>query len=107
MTNFHLCVDDTAFATECDQAFVKGQVAMDKFLWNNTHKYYNAYVTTRKEFDKDSYFKDLKINLCSYPEYHRPEWGECLEEDPTTPGAIMTDTFYAQVSRPYCVLMVV
>ena len=74
---------------------------MDKFLWNNTHNYYNAYFTTKEQFDKESFFSYLNINLCSFPEHHRPEWGECLEGDPTTPGAIMTDTFYAQVNSPF------
>ena len=70
---------------------------MDELLWNDTHKYYNAYVTTEEEFDKEAFFQSTKLNLCSYPEYHRDEWGECVEGKPTTPGAIMTDTFYAQV----------
>ena len=71
---------------------------MDKFLWNNTHKYYNAYVTTPEEFNEKAFFSNLKINICEYPKYHNPEWGKCFEGDPTAHGAIMTDTFYAQVN---------
>ena len=70
---------------------------MDQLLWNSTEKYYNAYTLAGGEFDKDSFFEDLNMNLCGYEEYHREEWGECYDGDPTNPGAIMTDTFYAQV----------
>lgn len=91
-------VDDTVFATECHKAFLAGQDAIDDKLWNSTGKYYNAYSATAEEFKKELFFKDLGMNLCDYPEYHKEEWGECYDGNPTTPGAVMADTFYAQVS---------
>ena len=89
---------DEDFAAQCENAFVRGQLKMDEVLWNSTAQYYNAYTITDGEFDETSFFTDdVQLNLCAYPEYHREEWGECVEGIPTTPGAIMTDTFYAQV----------
>ena len=96
--NYLLPTGDDAFAAQCEEAFVRGQLKMDELLWNSTAQYYNAYTTAEGEFDESSFFTDdLGVNLCSYPEYQREEWGECVEGWPTTPGAIMTDTFYAQV----------
>ena len=93
-----ISVGDDVFADECRNASVRGQLKMDELLWNSTAEYYNAYTTAEGEFNESSFFTDdLGVNLCSYPEYHHEEWGECVEGVPTTPGAIMTDTFYAQV----------
>ncbi len=91
--------DDTAFANECHEAFLAGQDTLDNKLWNSTGKYYNAYSTTDEDFAEELFFNDnLEMNLCGYPKYHREEWGDCYDGSPTTPGAIMTDTFYAQVT---------
>lgn len=70
---------------------------MDAKLWNSTGKYYNAYSATAEQFKEELFFEKLGLNLCGYPKYHKEEWGECYEGNPTTPGAVMADTFYAQV----------
>ena len=36
-------VGDTAFATQCQTAFVRAQDVIDKMLWNETAGYYNSY----------------------------------------------------------------
>ncbi len=93
--------DDTDFALECHTAFLVGQDTLDDILWNSTGKYYNAYSTTEEDFAEELFFEDLRVNLCDYPKYHKEEWGECYGGSPTNPGAIMTDTFYAQVTIIY------
>ncbi len=90
--------DDTDFALECHTAFLVGQDTLDDILWNSTGKYYNAYSTTEEDFAEELFFEDLRVNLCDYPKYHKEERGECYGGSPTNPGAIMTDTFYAQVT---------
>ncbi|XP_064405275.1 uncharacterized protein LOC135350425 [Halichondria panicea] len=90
-------MNDTDFALECHTAFLVGQDTLDDILWNSTGKYYNAYSTTEEDFAEELFFEDLRVNLCDYPKYHKEEWGECYDGSPTNPGAIMTDTFYAQV----------
>ena len=37
-------VDDAAFATSCDDAFARGQAALDTLLWNATAGYYRSYT---------------------------------------------------------------
>ena len=56
------------------------------------------------------FFNYTQLNLCEYPEYKPKDLVldengkevECLAGQPTTPGAIMTDTFYAQVNESIC-----
>lgn len=63
-------VDDIEFAETCQKAFITGQQALDRLLWNETARYYNAYTLETDVIDK-------------------------TDTDPL--GAIMTDTFYSQV----------
>ncbi|CAD5124032.1 DgyrCDS12336 [Dimorphilus gyrociliatus] len=60
-------MSDTPRALKYKQAYEKGVVGMDKYLWNSTMNYYNSYGS-----------------ISSSGELH-------------TVGALMTDTFYAQV----------
>ncbi|XP_019862650.1 PREDICTED: uncharacterized protein LOC109591341 [Amphimedon queenslandica] len=63
---------DIEFAETCQKAFITGQQALDRLLWNETARYYNAY-TLQTETDG-------------------------IDKADTDPlGAIMTDTFYSQV----------
>jgi len=58
---------DAAFATICSNAFKTAQISMDKYLWNSTAGYYNAY------------------------------WGIPPHINPAPSGALQSDSFYAQV----------
>ena len=72
-------------------------MAVDQYLWNETAQYYNAYTTEYcgQESPGPSW---------SSRKWHRG--GQKGEEegkvalDPNTPGAIMSDSFYAQVCAP-------
>ena len=85
-------LDDLEFANDCHQAFIRGQQALDKFLWNETARHYNAYT---QYTPGDPY----KPSTDGYTDIHgRTNTGYGTGEAlPDTPGAIMTDTFYAQV----------
>ncbi|ESO93556.1 hypothetical protein LOTGIDRAFT_161662 [Lottia gigantea] len=58
---------DEEFAAECRAVYNEGIEALDKYLWNSTAEYYNSYTPS--------------IHNLSIP----------------NPGALMTDTLYAQV----------
>ncbi len=73
-----LFTGDADFAEECHNAYLRGQKALDHLLWNETAKYYNAYVPC--------------------PTHHPCTPHAVGGSHPNVPGAIMTDTFYAQVS---------
>ena len=100
------CVEgDTKFAASCHEAFLEGQAALDYFLWNETAQYYNAYTTEGFDYEK---FYHVKICGTSDEAAHAdskvgarggkdPGGRPCVRGDPTTPGAIMTDSFYSQV----------
>ncbi len=97
---------DFEFAFACKGEFLRSQELLDEHMWNDTAQYYNAYSTTTEQFNAESYFNWSKLNLCEYPEF-RPEGAkeeDCLQGRPDTPGAVMADTFYAQVSNflTYC-----
>lgn len=106
---FSITIGDIDLALRCNLAFHRGQDMLDFHLWNETGQYYNAYTTTEEQFDAEAFFNDSQLNLCSYPDYKPDdvrynEKGEeeCVQGRPTTPGAIMTDTFYAQVHMTLC-----
>jgi len=93
---------DVEFAMKCHQAFLRGQQALDHFLWNETAQYYNAYSTM--DFDYESFVQATGLEVCSYPESGRrttvssgAQETMCVEGNPATPGAIMADSFYSQV----------
>ena len=86
---------------------------MDHFLWNETAQYYNAY--TNMGFDYEKFVNATHLKLCGTSdeaasalgdskgggaqEEEDPTGQECVEGDPATPGAIMTDSFYSQVGN--------
>ena len=70
---------------------------MDSFLWNETAQYYNAY--TNMGFDYEKFVNATHLKLCGTQEEGDPTGWECVEGDPATPGAIMTDSFYSQVGN--------
>ena len=85
---------------------------MDSFLWNETAQYYNAY--TNMGFDSEKFVSATHLKLCGTSdeaasalddskggaqEEEDPTGWECVEGDPATPGAIMTDSFYSQVGN--------
>ncbi len=94
---FTLSTGDVDFAEECHTAYIHGQRALDDLLWNETAKYYNAYEAccsqhpcTEQYSEEYSYLKDGTL-------------AHVRGSHPNTPGAIMTDTFYAQVhTSPTC-----
>ena len=101
---------DVEFAMKCHQAFLRGQQALDHFLWNETAQYYNAYSIM--DFDYESFVEATGLEVCGYPESgkhttvssgaretRRRETSQqtCVEGNPATPGAIMADSFYSQV----------
>ena len=99
---------DVEFATQCHQAFLDGQVALDNFLWNETAQYYNAYSNVG--FDYEKFVNETHLEVCSISDAGAdsktdaqdeeiPEGQMCLEGDPATPGAIMADSFYSQVGN--------
>ena len=104
-----ICVEgDTKFAASCHEAFLEGQAALDYFLWNETAQYYNAYTNTG--FDYDKFVNATHLKLCGTSDgaaradskggargRKDPGGRICVEGDPTSPGAIMTDSFYSQV----------
>ena len=82
---------------------------LDNFLWNETAQYYNAY-STADEFIYENFVSESGVELCDYGQYDVPADSEhvlrrrrkslpCLEGRPTSPGAVMADTFYAQVNE--------
>ena len=108
---FNYCVEgDTKFAASCQEAFLEGQEALDYFLWNETAQYYNAYTNTG--FDLDKFVNTTHLKICGTSDKaaradskegargeEDPGGRPCVEGDPTTPGAIMTDSFYSQVGE--------
>lgn len=102
---------DVEFAIECHEAFLDGQVALDHFLWNETAQYYNAYSTV--DFDYERFVNATHLEVCGVSDAGAPtvdskkdakddedQSGQtCLEGNPATPGAIMTDSFYSQVGN--------
>ena len=99
---------DVEFATQCRQAFLDGQVALDNFLWNKTAEHYNAYSTIG--FDYKRFVNATHLEVCSISDVgvdsktdaqdeEDPSGQTCLEGDPATPGAIMADSFYSQVGN--------
>ncbi len=92
-----LSTGDVDFAVECHSAYLRGQGAVDHLLWNETGKYYNAY-DAYDQGDGIGQYKDLQSNAYSYLEDGGPVGEGDLQANPDTPGAIMADTFYAQVS---------
>ena len=99
------------FAETCHNAFVVGQHALDKHLWNETAQYYNAYST--EGFDYEMYVNATGLEMCGYSSENRTHTIDrshihakrrvtdqiCVEGNPATPGAIMTDSFYSQVGK--------
>ena len=53
---------DVEFATQCRQAFLDGQVALDNFLWNETAQHYNAYSTVG--FDYEKFVNATHLDVC-------------------------------------------
>ena len=99
---------DVEFATQCHQAFLDGQVALDNFLWNETAQHYNAYSTVDfdyKKFVNESHLEVFNISdagadsKMDAQDEEDPAGQMCLEGDPATPGAIMADSFYSQVGK--------
>ena len=99
---------DVEFATQCHQAFLDGQVALDNFLWNETAQYYNAYSTVGFNYEK--FVNETHLEECSVlhagadsktdaQDEEDPARQICLEGDPANPGAIMADSFYSQVGN--------
>ena len=99
---------DVEFATQCHQAFLDGQVALDNFLWNETAQYYNAYSTVG--FDYEKFVTETHLEVCSISDAGADSKMDaqdeddsagqmCLQGDPATPGAIMADSFYSQVGN--------
>ena len=101
---------DVEFATQCRQAFLDGQVALDNFLWNETAQHYNAYSTVG--FDYERFVNATHLDVCGISdagadskmdaqdeELEDPSGRTCLDGDPATPGAIMADSFYSQVGN--------
>ena len=101
---------DVEFATQCRQAFLDGQVALDNFLWNETAQHYNAYSTVG--FDYEKFVNATHLEVCgisdagansktdTQDDHEEDTAGQmCLEGDPATPGAIMADSFYSQVGN--------
>ena len=95
--------DDAEFAKECHEAFIRGQQALDRLLWNETARYYNAYIvkgdqenslnssTIWDTADKNSKRAGMDVQEVANVTY------EANRPRPSPPGAIMTDTFYSQV----------
>ena len=99
---------DVEFATQCHQAFLDGQVALDNFLWNETAQYYNAYSNVG--FDYERFVNATHLEVCGISDAgadskmdvqdeEDPAGQMCLEGNPATPGAIMADSFYSQVGN--------
>ena len=84
---FPYIAGDGVFAAQCHDAFVKGQVALDLYLWNETAEYYNAYTT--------EYCGQQGGGQAKRRKWFKEEVGL----DPNTPGAFMSDSFYAQVGQ--------
>eukprot|EP00731_Ephydatia_muelleri_P017942 Em0010g1040a len=80
---------DNEFAATCHEAFVKGQVALDQYLWNETAQYYNAYTP---EYCGQASARQIKSRKW-FMEGQKEKVGTELN----TTGAIMADSFYAQV----------
>eukprot|EP00731_Ephydatia_muelleri_P017922 Em0010g1020a len=85
---------DNEFAATCHEAFLKGQVALDQYLWNEAAQYYNAY-TVDEGFDYERYRNSTNLTLCLYESGRNEE--KCVLGDPNSPGPLMSDSFYAQV----------
>jgi hypothetical protein len=98
---------DVEFATQCRQAFLDGQMALDNFLWNETAQHYNAYSTVG--FDYERFVNATHLEVCGISDAgadsktdaqdEDPAGQTCLEGDPANPGAIMVDSFYSQVGN--------
>ncbi|XP_023931770.1 uncharacterized protein LOC106167159 [Lingula anatina] len=92
-----LAFGDTDFANTCQSAYRRGVEAIDKYQWNATHEYYNAYTTLNKvdsiDFRLDS--KNFRSTLGKMIEAQGLVG--VTENLPATPGAVMADSFYAQV----------
>ena len=93
---------DTEFAEECHKAFVRGQQALDRLLWNETARHYNAYTYNTADNGRDSHkpsptrYSDVHDGEQVGTDTHGANGTRETAIDP--PGAIMTDTFYSQVS---------
>lgn len=85
---------------------------MDSFLWNETAQYYNAYTNMGLDYEKFVNATQLKLcgtsNEAASPladskgdarKEEDPGGRECVDGNPATPGAIMTDSFYSQVGN--------
>ena len=88
------------FAEECHKAFIRGQQALDRLLWNETARYYNAYTQynpndSRHLHKSPTWYTDVHDGEAVTDE--RYEANVTYEADPDPLGAIMTDTFYSQV----------
>ncbi len=116
-----LFTGDDGFAEECHTYFLYGQEALDRILWNETARYYNAYepITTDSEAPDDdgSRYKaythlvpdnemdrvtaaDAFMMANSYwPDMYNDSEGYLAAQSP--PGALMTDSFYAQVKSSH------
>ena len=85
-------VDDAEFAEECNKAFVRGQQALDRILWNETARHYNAYTP-----NKPSHTTGVQSRGAGTDTQKRYGANVTYEANPDPLGAIMTDTFYSQV----------
>ena len=103
-----VCVDDAKFAKECHEAFIRGQQALDRLLWNETARYYNAYIT-ESDLENSGYSPPIMdtadVNGRKAGTKARQAANLTYGAGPDDPpGAIMTDTFYSQVCSRSSVL---
>ncbi len=118
---FSMCLftGDDEFAEECHTYFLYGQEALDRILWNETARYYNAYEPqlNDREAPDDSRYKaytrlvpDNEMDRVTaadafmmansdWPIMYNDSEGLLAAQSPR--GALMTDTFYAQVKSPH------
>ena len=86
------------FASQCHDAFVKGQVALDQYLWNEGQQSYDAY-TISGGFDYERYRNSTNLTLCQYEAAESDRRNGCIHGDPEATSPLMSDSFYAQVLR--------
>lgn len=87
-------IDDVEFAEECHKAFLRGQNALDRLLWNETARYYNAYTYEEKQDLHNPSSAWQHTHVHGEPNDTLKQYGKA--KSPL--GAIMTDTFYSQVN---------
>lgn len=106
---------DYELAVYCQKNFKLAQDALDEYLWNETAQYYNAYyVDYPSDFDYKGWLRETGIKICEFEKEEfsddeenmsgrarlfrkKPGSDVCVDSMPATKGALMTDSFYAQV----------